>query len=256
MIYLFDSSYQGYLTCVFEAFERKEWDIHPRKIDQPISDIFQQSRMLVSNEEKAKRILNGIESKLGKDGLNFFYCNFLMDEPNSWHLGVQLLIQLFKEGSINIRDFGNSKILQIHQNLKKVSRERHRMKAFIRFVKSNDGLYTALIEPDFNVLPLILNFFKNRFADQSWLIYDLKRNYGYHFQNKTLQEVRPSLSEEIQNPYDLELNLDPRELEFQHLWKTYFKSTNIKERKNLKLHLRHVPKRYWKYLVEKDVKAF
>nr|WP_312696155.1 MULTISPECIES: DUF4130 domain-containing protein [Sphingobacterium] len=26
----------------------------------------------------------------------------------------------------------------------------------------------------------------------------------------------------------------------------------MEERKNIKLHLRHVPKRYWKYLVEKQ----
>ena len=32
----------------------------------------------------------------------------------------------------------------------------------------------------------------------------------------------------------------------------YFKSTNIKSRKNMKLHLQHVPKRYWKYLTEKS----
>ncbi|MGB1209996.1 MAG: DUF4130 domain-containing protein, partial [Lacinutrix venerupis] len=42
------------------------------------------------------------------------------------------------------------------------------------------------------------------------------------------------------------------ELEFQQLWKDYFKSTNIKSRKNMKLHIQHVPKRYWKYLSEKS----
>jgi hypothetical protein len=29
--------------------------------------------------------------------------------------------------------------------------------------------------------------------------------------------------------------------------------TNIKERKNDKLHVQHVPKRYWKYLTEKKM---
>ncbi|MGY0039832.1 DUF4130 domain-containing protein [Pedobacter sp. NJ-S-72] len=36
------------------------------------------------------------------------------------------------------------------------------------------------------------------------------------------------------------------------LWKDYFKSTNIAARKNTKLHIQHVPKRYWKYLTEKQ----
>jgi len=127
------------------------------------------------------------------------------------------------------------------------------MKAFIRFVKSDDGLYTAVVEPDFNVLPLIVEFFKNRYADQDWLIYDLRRNYGFHYSANEIHEVSGNINDTIPNPYGLELNIDPKELEYQHLWSTYFKSTNIEARKNLKLHLRHVPKRYWKYLVEKKV---
>jgi probable DNA metabolism protein len=38
---------------------------------------------------------------------------------------------------------------------------------------------------------------------------------------------------------------------YQYLWKNYFTSVNIVSRKNTKLHLRHIPKRYWKYLTEK-----
>ena len=41
------------------------------------------------------------------------------------------------------------------------------------------------------------------------------------------------------------------EINYQNLWKEYFDHTNIKERKNTKLHLQHVPKRYWRYLTEK-----
>src|SRR5690606_14540405 len=153
----------------------------------------------------------------------------------AWELGFKNLVRLFKEGEIDMWYYGNSEILQIHQNIKKVSRERHRMKAFVRFVKSSENLYTALIEPDFNVLPLVTSFFKNRFSDQQWLIYDIRRNYGYHYDSEGLYEVSNSDNHDIEDPYALELNIDPRELEFQHLWKTYFKSTNIQERKNLKL---------------------
>jgi probable DNA metabolism protein len=39
---------------------------------------------------------------------------------------------------------------------------------------------------------------------------------------------------------------------FQKLWKAYFKSLTIKERINPKLQRQHLPKRYWKYLTEKQ----
>lgn len=50
---------------------------------------------------------------------------------------------------------------------------------------------------------------------------------------------------EIRNLYDETEGL------YQKLWKQYFSSVNISARKNLKLHIQHMPRRYWKYLPEK-----
>lgn len=251
MHYIFDGSFSGYLCCVFEAFERREFNAIPIKDKIPETDLFSEHRMIVTDEAKWNRIFIGIEKIIGKKGIQTFYHNFLADTPQAWLNGFRLLIALFKSGTLDMGNYGNTEMLMMHQTIKKVSRERHRMKAFVRFVKSSENLYTALIEPDFNVLPLVTNFFKNRFADQHWLIYDLRRNYGYHYDGHAVQEVSRSNDERISDPYSFEVEVDPRELEFQHLWITYFKSTNIESRKNIKLHLKHVPRRYWNYLVEK-----
>lgn len=69
-------------------------------------------------------------------------------------------------------------VLKAAQTVKKVGREKHRMEAFVRFRLTRGGIYFAAIEPDFNVLPLINSHFKSRYADQKWIIYDLKRNFG------------------------------------------------------------------------------
>ena len=251
MNYIFDGSYPGYLCCIFEAFERKEFDAIPLTASHIELNIFSTGREIITDTNKSNRILQGMEKIISKNEITIFYHNFLSDSPSEWLNGFKIMIDLFKTGKIDLRNFGNSNILRMHQTIKKVSRERHRMKAFIRFVKSDDELYTAIFEPDFNVLPLITQFFKNRYADQRWLIFDVRRNYGYYYNLEELIEVSNESEGQVQNPYDLEINIDPKELEYQQLWKTYFKSTNIEARKNLKLHLRHVPKRYWKYLVEK-----
>ena len=44
---------------------------------------------------------------------------------------------------------------------------------------------------------------------------------------------------------------DEKEELYQRLWQQYFSSVNIAARKNMKLHIQHMPKRYWRYLVEK-----
>ncbi len=43
---------------------------------------------------------------------------------------------------------------------------------------------------------------------------------------------------------------DEKEALYQILWQQYFSSVNISARKNMKLHIRHMPRRYWKNLIE------
>ena len=251
MNYIFDGSYQGYLCCIFEVFERKEFDAIPITQQHIEINMFSEKRQIITDTQKASRILVGMEKIIGKQNVKILYHNFLSDSPLEWLNGFRLIVELFKTSVLDMQNYGRPDLLRLHQTVKKVSRERHRMKAFIRFVRSDNNLYTAIVEPDFNVVPLIIDFFRNRFSDQHWLIYDIRRNYGFYYDCIRVQEVSNSSEQDIQNPYTLEVDLDPKEKEFQHLWKTYFKGTNIESRKNLKLHLRHVPRRYWKYLIEK-----
>jgi len=125
------------------------------------------------------------------------------------------------------------------------------MEAFIRFQLTKDGIFYCGIDPDFNVLPLILNHFKNRYADQQWIIYDLKRQYGLYYNLDEVEEITIELQEgTIKNREQYQFS--EQEDLYAKLWKDYFKSTNIVARKNTKLHIKHVPKRYWKYLTEKQ----
>jgi probable DNA metabolism protein len=143
-------------------------------------------------------------------------------------------------------------VLALAQTAKKVEREKHRMEAFIRFKHAADGMFYCGIDPDFNVIPLIMKHFKDRYADQKWVIYDLKRHYGIFYDLEKVEEIH--LSDEDHKNFQIgqkELTSEKEEM-YADLWVNYFKSTNIVARKNMKLHIRHVPKRYWKYLTEKQ----
>lgn len=155
------------------------------------------------------------------------------------------------------QNYGHPAVLGVSQIAKSVSREKHRMEAFVRFKKTAEGIFFAVIDPDFNVLPLISPHFKSRYADQRWMIYDEKRRYGLFYDLSRVHEVKlanatnKSMIEQAQLT-DTSITLDAQEALYDQLWKDYFKSTNIVERRNIKLHLQHVPKRYWKYLTEKN----
>lgn len=63
------------------------------------------------------------------------------------------------------------------------------MLQFIRFQKAADGTFFAAVEPEKNALPLAIDHFKDRFADQPWLIYDIKRAYGFYYDLKEVRQV-------------------------------------------------------------------
>ena len=94
---------------------------------------------------------------------------------------------------------------------------------------------------------------KNRYADQQWIIYDTKRKYGLFYDLHKVEEVTFDFQPETKGTtkYLPENATADKEELFGLLWQDYFRSTNIPARKNMKLHIRHVPKRYWKYLTEK-----
>ena len=72
---------------------------------------------------------------------------------------------------------------------KRVSNERLRVAQFLRFQKAADGTYFSALSPLYNVLPLVIPHLLERFADQRWLVYDLRRAYGYYYDGKEAEEV-------------------------------------------------------------------
>lgn len=248
--YVFDGSFIGLLCCVFESYEMRErnvaivWD----KYQQPSA--FDDVRPIFSDETKADRVWKKFTEKTGTTSRSFFYA-YLSEQPQILQTLFQVMLYIFDHRENVIANYGNKHIQTMMLMAKKVGREKHRMEAFVHFKKESSGLFIAWIDPDFNVLPLIARHFKNRYADQQWLIYDTKRKTGIFYDKEKVLDVNIIPNQrETNNTLSTQV-LDSSEELYDILWQDYFKSTNITERKNMKLHLQHVPKRYWKYLNEK-----
>ena len=250
MIYVFDGSLEGLLTAIFEYFERKPKSVvlQTEKNFQP--DAFTESLTILNNRQKADRVWLGLQKKLDKQWRRRFYCAYLSEVEAIFNSIFQFSIYIFNHPAGAEKNFGNEHVLAISQIATKVEREKHRMEAFIRFQHTADGVFYCGVDPDFNVLPLIVKHFKDRYADQHWIIYDLKRKYGLFYDLLGVEEITIEMNANNMKKPTLQ-QLNATEELYANLWKDYFKSTNIVARKNTKLHTQHVPKRYWKYLTEK-----
>ncbi|WP_343486213.1 TIGR03915 family putative DNA repair protein [Allomuricauda sp. d1] len=247
---VYDGSFNGFLTAVFVAFDEKIDVADIQKNDQGQNGLFSETETIFTNVEKAKRVWNGVRNK-SYNAITNIYFAFLSEED-----GVELLLYSYIQKLMTSKnrkqvDYSDGVVLRISQLARSVGREKHRMEAFVRFQLTKDNIYFANIEPDFDVLPLISKHFRNRYADQQWLIYDVKRRYGIFYNLERVEIVSLDLHEVHFNRTKKSWVFNDGEYEYQDLWNNYFKSTNIKSRINKKLHTQHVPKRYWKYLSEK-----
>lgn len=246
---LYDGSFGSFLSAVFDVYEYKFDDVQIRRRESFKGNIFGLVHETQDNREKAERVYKGLQKKLSEDALKDFYQAFLSEIEGIEDSLLLFARYVFASNAAVEKDFSNEAVLQISQVSRKVWREKHRMEAFVRFKKTGDGLFYSLIEPDYNVLPLIASHFKARYADQCWLIYDGKRGYGIHYDKKIVTEVKVDFNDLSSSEASV---YDEKEEIFQQLWQQYFKSVNIIARKNTRLHLHHMPRRYWKHLVEKQ----
>lgn len=250
---IYDGSFNGFLTGIFESYERKLIDFAIVRSSHYQPELTNSYIDIKTDPVKSKRVWTGLQNKLSVTKRNELYKTFLSELPEAERLSSDFIKHVFSSKHNIEEDLGHPAVISITNVAHRVHREKHRMEAFIRFQRTTDDLYFASISPDFNVLPLIVSHFKDRYADQNWLIYDQRRNYGIHYDRSTfsVSEVDINLNSDASHEFLPKDHCHEDEIAYQTLWKNYFSSVNIGARKNIKLHVRHVPTRYWRYLTEK-----
>jgi probable DNA metabolism protein len=246
---IYDGTFEGLLTAVFEIYEQRLTHVRMQKGEWRNTALFENVIKVVTENTRATRVLKGLKQKISAQGLQRLYAAHMAEMEAEDDNLIGYIRYVFDSPQNVEEDYGNKYVMRVSEIVRMVRREKHRMEAFIRFQELKDKTYYSTIEPDFNVLPLLIKHFRNRYADQKWIIYDIRRNYGLYYDLHETQYI--SLDFATVNPGNVISAYDDNEAVYQELWRNYFTSVNIPARKNTKLHLRHVPKRYWKHLTEK-----
>ncbi len=239
--YQFDGTKSGLLCCLFRAFSKKEEPI------AVFSSSFQPSFntqviLIETDEEIALRVRNGIKKSCGISLLStVFYC-FRSCEDIKETVMFNVLKKCLKAKKNLTDNFADPDVLLLFDLTKKISSEVHRLKGILRFEEVESGGWYSHVEPDNDVIDLIAPFFKARFLGEKFIIHDVKRNLivccdGVNILKATLDT-------------SLTVYLSSEEFNFKTLWKTYFNSVNIAERKNTKLQDNQLPRRYRKHMTE------
>lgn len=245
----YDGSFDGLLSAVFHAYARKyPLDEVHITCDADDGDLFGPNETIDTDLEQAQRVFQRLAQQIGRrDTFKLLY-GFLSaapEMPDTFLRIVRLALSQPKRAD-TLSDYGHFDVMQWAQWVKSVSHEKHRMEAFVRFEEMENGIYFARIEPQYDVLPLTIRHFSQRYPMQQWAIYDMLRGYGIFNHPDGLRKISDLEASGIEAHYS------EHERAYQRLWQRYFQSASIASRRNPRLHRQQMPQRYWKHLTEKQ----
>ena len=250
MIFLYDGTFEGFLSAVFDAFTAED-DVAIEKKEgwQPL--FFTEPVEVETVTEKAERVAGKLLSVCGRHGFSAIIQIFLSEAENAETYAFYLIKSVIKYGSNAFSRFQDEKIAGAMAVRKKVSKECERFLGILRFTELSNGVFYAPIEPDHNIIPLIAGHFCERLSGTKWMIHDLRRGIAvYHSEGKMENvEFVDEMTSHL-NMADL-LGKSENEDDFAKMWRGYFKTIAIETRINPKLQRQFVPQRYWKYMQER-----
>ncbi len=251
--YNYDGSFDGLLTA--DSYSRRERiDVLSRGVMLQTNLFSDDAYSVMTDENKAVRVWNALAKKLSKGALGAIATAYLCTDDAGDVVVYRFVCRVIDSEQSIENDFSDADVVQLLKNCRRVRGEAHRLLQFVRFQKAADGTYFAMVEPLYDVLPMAIGHFRDRFSDSRFVIYDRARDYGYYYDGAVAQRMtmKSDRSHMItgQLPEDM---MDGEEKLFQQLWRTYFKSVAIQERLNPRKQRNDMPVRYWKYLTEKQL---
>ena len=243
-----ENSLEGILTAIYDAFveknKRKTYEDGLISIeigDNQTMSLFARQIEVQTDLDKAQKTLLSIQKKisyLAYKRVVSALCHFDSDRGN---VVFGFLVKGFPMGARVMEAMADPYVMRLIELSRKVDNESHLFCGFVRFTDVGKFLYSE-IEPKCHVLPQIMEHFADRYANESYVIYDKIRKVAL---------VHPAFCESF-FLYGDEWNVDKAAYSdrFEELWSSYFEHIAIKERYNPRCQNNLIPKWYRKNMVE------
>ncbi|MDR1815093.1 MAG: TIGR03915 family putative DNA repair protein [Clostridiales Family XIII bacterium] len=242
MNYLYDDTFEGFLTCVWHHWRtaRAEGIFSDRGVYQ--LDLTRYAQSVETDQAKADIVADAIERKISRWDAARVYRVFCTNEPEKEMKLLRYIRLGFKEGPKIRLLHGHPDVLAVQKAEERFGAEVHRLCGLVRFSELADGILYGAIEPDNDVLAFLAPHFCDRFKSDPFVIHDKRRGKAL-FAHQRKWEIA-AMGE------DASVLFSEREADIRALWKQYFGVMETKERHNPKLQRQFLPVRYHKYLTE------
>lgn len=251
MVFLYDGTYEGFLTAVFDVYATKRQSealICPTDSNASLPlDAWVET---VSDGAKADRVAKRL---IALEIAETVFDAWLSREEEIENRLLSVISLALREQTTPLQCLWHPDVRVVVKAAGRVGNEAHRYLQFVRFVKiapnqpaltdgtEAPGLYVADIEPEYDILPKIAGHFARRFQDQRFIIRDKTHAQALVYDTRSCQIV--TFPELLDQPL-------PEDPQFASLWQHYFDSVAIPWRRNLKLQQHFVPLKYRRHMTE------
>ena len=239
-VYEYDGSLGGFYCCVHESIYKKE---------MPLSIITQGSggllppKWIETDREKALKVRESIEKKISPAALALCETVFLSNLADKELHTLRFLLLGYEVGALVTGMLADPVVAPLIEAKRFIGNEAHLLKGFVRF-REYEGKLVATITPKNYVLPVLMPQFCERYAEETFMIYDKTHHAALVYENGRAQIG-----------YLQELNLpekEEKEKYYQALWRQFYRTIGIEPRRNERTRRGHMPMRYWENMIEME----
>ncbi len=233
MEYVYDGSFDGFLSCVFESYAKREVPagFYP---DGDLAPILFETRYVETDAGRARRVYRKVRA-LSADAAFLLRRGFLTCLPEKELCLYRLVAKLLREGPGFLRDLSDETVYPVWRAVRFLGAECEKLRGFVRF-SDFEGVLGGEIEPKNRVLPALRGHFCARNRGQPFFLYDRTHREAL-FYDGAKSAILPLDRFEMAEPGEAEVR-------YRLLWKRFFDTVAIRERENPRCQNTHLPKRY------------
>ena len=239
MIFIIDGSADGLFTALYNAYLIKKFPSAVSNGEVQLN-FYEDCIDVLTDKDKADKVFKKLEKILPNSELDRIFIALKHDDTAKFTVVFDYLKLIVDSGKNLSTKFNDNRVLRFDNMVRQVTYESHRFKGFLRFSKLDNGVYYAKYEPDNDITSLILPHFVKRLNNQPFIIHDTKHNVISAHANGKTKTVYEKITPLCVND------------EFGALFKKYYETVFIKERKNEKCMYNFMPRRYPKNMPERN----
>lgn len=264
-VYTHDGTLEGIFSAIYRAMRARDSNADILQASSVQARLDQQVVDVKTELQDALKVRRTIEHALGTDAYLHIRAAAASDDEDRGTVIYRFIVHALAQSSYglcttcskkrictracavaprcpSLNDLSSDTTLGLLRLSRAVMNERHRMIQFIRFEHCAGDVWFARCNPTASVVPLLMEFFAERFNDQRFVIYDENHALSGAYDGSRWHLVRGDAVTPPERSAD--------EAEMRRAWRLFYRCLSVDVRYHPELRRGFMPMRLWRNLPE------